>query len=150
LRLEAAAVRRLVHALDASGRFAAPPGELSIAVLDAPAMGALHAEFLDDPSPTDVITFDGDPLLDAAGEICVCADVARDYARAHRQDFATELALYIAHGYLHLAGFDDTTASKRRRMRQAERTAMSVLTAAGAVLTATFVRRDSPKQRLAD
>jgi probable rRNA maturation factor len=104
-----------------------PPGELSVVILDARAMGELHAEFLDDPSPTDVITFEGDPAAGLAGEICVCADVARDYARTHQTDFAAELALYIAHGYLHLAGFDDTTVPARRRMRRAEKIAMRIL-----------------------
>lgn len=95
-------------------------------------MAALHARFLGDPSPTDVITFPGDPLADTAGEICVCADVARDYAAAHGHEFARELALYLVHGYLHLAGEDDTTAGARRRMRAAEKVAMAVLDAADA------------------
>jgi probable rRNA maturation factor len=113
-------------------------------------MKELHAGFLDDPTPTDVITFQGDRLLGAAGEICVCADVARDYARIHRGDFASELSLYIVHGYLHLAGFDDTTAPKRRHMRQAERTAMAVLeSSAGSAPLGKLLQYDSKKQRLA-
>jgi len=108
-----------------------PPGELSLVVLDAAAMGRVHADFLDDPSPTDVITFEGDPLFGAAGEVCVCADVARDYAAAHGGDFSRELALYFVHGYLHLAGFDDTRPALKRRMRAAEERAMAALEAAG-------------------
>lgn len=110
-------------------------------------MAGLHARFLDDPSPTDVITFPGDPLAGSAGEICVCADVARDYAAAHGHDFLKELALYLAHGYLHLAGLDDTTPGARRRMRTAERQALAVLTRAGAWPRARWLRsrRRTPK-----
>jgi probable rRNA maturation factor len=133
--VSAATVQRLVHALDASGRFKVPVGELSIAILDATAMARVHADFLNDPTPTDVITFAGDPGLGSAGEICVCADVAWDYAREHGTELASELSLYIAHGYLHLAGYDDTTGSLRREMRRAEKTAMQVLHAEAAVLT---------------
>lgn len=108
-------------------------------------MGSLHAKFLQDPSPTDVITFDGDAALDAAGEICVCADIARDYAREHGGDFSAELTLYIVHGYLHLAGFADTTAATRARMRQAETDALRVLAAAHAL--PRFSLAVTPKKR---
>ncbi|MBE2215000.1 MAG: rRNA maturation RNase YbeY [Opitutaceae bacterium] len=123
-------MRRAIHALDASALFCVPLGELSLVVLDAAAMGRVHADFLDDPSPTDVITFDGDPAFGAAGEVCVCADVARGYAAEHGGGFSRELTLYLVHGYLHLAGFDDTRPALKRRMRAAERRAMAVLEAA--------------------
>ncbi len=119
--------------LDQSGHFSVPEGELSLVILGATAMGRLHASFLNDPSPTDVITFDGDPTLGAAGEVCVCADVAWDYVLAHGVDFARELTLYLVHGYLHLAGFDDTRPAVKRAMRAAEKRAMAVLDRAGAV-----------------
>lgn len=124
-------MRRAIHALDASRLFAVPPGELSLVVLDAAAMGRVHADFLDDPSPTDVITFDGDPAFGEGGEVCVCADVARDYAAEHGGGFSRELTLYLVHGFLHLAGYDDTRPSLKRRMRAAERRAMHVLDAGG-------------------
>lgn len=124
-------MRRAIHVLDASALFCVPLGELSLVVLDAAAMGRVHADFLDDPSPTDVITFDGDPAFGEAGEVCVCADVARDYAAGHGGTFSRELTLYLVHGYLHLAGFDDTRPALKRRMRAAERRAMAVLEAAG-------------------
>lgn len=126
LRCRPAELRRLVAALDASGRFPAPVGELSLVLLDAAAMGRLHAQFLGDPAPTDVITFDGDPDAGTAGEICVCVDVALEYARNHGLDFAAELTLYLVHGYLHLAGEDDRSPEARRRMRAAERTALAI------------------------
>lgn len=138
-------MRGLVHVLDAAGEFPVPAGELSIVFLDATAMGALHARFIDDPTPTDVITFDGDPLLGAAGEICVCADVANEYAAAHGSSFATELALYVVHGYLHLAGHDDIAPAAQRAMRAAEKRALRVLAAAEAMPRFSFSRRASAR-----
>jgi putative nucleotidyltransferase with HDIG domain len=57
-RALAAAVGLLDGTRGASGA-AAPPGELSVAFLTDGALARLHGRFLDDPSPTDVITFAG-------------------------------------------------------------------------------------------
>jgi probable rRNA maturation factor len=108
-----------------------PAGELSIAFLTDAAQARLHAQFLDDPTPTDVITFPGDPAAGLAGEICVSVDTARNYALRHDRSFARELLLYVVHGYLHLSGLDDTTPVARRTMRAAERAALAHLEQVG-------------------
>lgn len=110
-----------------------PPGELSLVFLTDPALAQLHADFMDDPSTTDVITFDGDSAAGIAGEICVSADTALTYAREHDHDFATELTLYLVHGWLHLAGYDDLRPAKKRRMRAAEARALKLLRAHAAI-----------------
>lgn len=104
-----------------------PDGELSLVFLTDAALAKLHADFLNDPSTTDVITFEGNPRIGIAGEICVSADTARTYANAHGHDFATELTLYLIHGWLHLAGYDDLKPEKKRVMRRAEARAMQIL-----------------------
>jgi probable rRNA maturation factor len=131
----------MIALLDANGeaiglaRSAVPQGELSIVFLTDTDLAKLHADFLDDPSTTDVITFEGDQRLGTAGEICVSADMAAAYARAHGQKFSTELTLYLVHGWLHLAGYDDLRPEKKRAMRRAESRAMRLLESAGAVPT---------------
>ena len=110
-----------------------PAGELSLVFLTDPALARLHADFLDDPTTTDVITFEGNPQLGTAGEICVSADTAAAYARAHRRDFSTELTLYLVHGWLHLAGHDDLEPARKRAMRRAEGRAMRALQRARAI-----------------
>ena len=110
-----------------------PPGELSIAFLTDAALAGLHGRFLNDPSPTDVITFAGDPALGQAGEICLSVDAACTFARKHRRDFSAELTLYLVHGWLHLAGHDDLEQARKRRMRAAEVRAMALLRLARAV-----------------
>jgi probable rRNA maturation factor len=136
LRLDRRAVQRVIHTLDAAAKEfqgGPPGGELSLAFLTDEALAKLHGDFLDDPSTTDVITFEGEPTFGAAGEICVSADTAAKFARTHKGDFARELTLYVVHGWLHLAGYDDLEPAKKRRMRAAEARAMRRLDAAGAV-----------------
>ena len=130
LRVDRRALRQVVALLDAhAARFrgGCPPGELSVALLTDPALARLHADFLGDPKTTDVITFAGLPALGVAGEICVSADTAAAYARKHRRRFATELTLYVVHGWLHLAGYDDLVPAKKRTMRRAEHRALALL-----------------------
>jgi probable rRNA maturation factor len=110
-----------------------PPGELSVVFLTDAALARLHAEFLSDPTPTDVITFAGDPALGVAGEICVSADAPRRQAGSRSAPaFSAELTLYVVHGWLHLAGYDDLQPAKKRVMRRAEARALRLLQAAGA------------------
>lgn len=141
LRLDRRAVARAIHLLDKqfaapspgarpSRLLSAPAGELSLVFLTDAALARLHADFLADPTVTDVITFSGDPAFGTAGEICVSVDAAlrqRPGARA----FSAELALYLVHGWLHLAGYDDLLPARKRRMRAAEARAQAILAAAG-------------------
>jgi probable rRNA maturation factor len=115
--------------------------ELSIAFLTDADLAGLHAQFLADPTTTDVITFEGNPTLGTAGEICVSADTAASFARAHGRSFANELTLYVVHGWLHLAGHDDLRPAKKRVMRRAEARAMKLVQRAGAMPTFSFARR---------
>lgn len=136
LALDRRQVQRAIDLLDdAADRFqgGCPAGELSLVFLTDPALARLHADFLDDATPTDVITFEGHPALGTAGEVCVSADMAATYARRHGRDFARELTLYLVHGWLHLAGYDDLQPAKKRRMRAAEARAMRLLDQADAV-----------------
>lgn len=138
LRLDRRALQAAIAVLDthAAGFLGGcPPGELSLVFLTDAAQARVHADFMDDPTATDVITFEGDVRAGLAGEICVSADTARTYARQHRRDFSTELTLYIVHGWLHLAGYEDLQPAKKRRMRAAEARAMKLLQAARAVPT---------------
>jgi probable rRNA maturation factor len=125
-----------------------PVGELSLVFLTDPALAKIHGDFMHDPSATDVITFDGDPLSGLAGEICVSADTAWKYvgsaleptsrtrspqAATLQREFAAELTLYVVHGWLHLSGYDDLHPPKKRRMRAAESRAMKLLAAHQAI-----------------
>jgi probable rRNA maturation factor len=147
LRCTRAVVKSLIHTLDAAAasfRGGCPAGTLSLAFLDDQGLAELHGRFLDDPSTTDVITFEGQALLAHAGEVCVSVDTAERYACEHGRDFSTELSLYVVHGWLHLAGYDDLQPALKREMRRAESRALKLLEAEG------LLRAFGLKQALSD
>jgi probable rRNA maturation factor len=136
LSLDRAALAGAVRLLDAHcGKFrgGCPPGELSLAFLTDGALARLHGRFLADPSATDVITFGGNPSGAMAGEICVSADAAARHAGRAGARLSGEVTLYVVHGWLHLAGYDDTSPVAKRSMRRAEARAMRILARAKAV-----------------
>jgi len=106
--------------LDTKSGISIPEGELSIAFLEDAELAELHEQYLDDPAPTDVITFPGDPGDGTAGEICVSVD--RGFYEAMKQStpFSTEITLYLVHGWLHLAGYKDMKFKDRKRMKSVE------------------------------
>ena len=87
--------------------------EVEVSVISDEQIAGVHGEFLDDPTPTDVITFDH-------GEILVSADTAAARALEFGHGVDQELALYIIHGLLHLAGYLDKEEADFERMRQAQ------------------------------
>jgi len=94
---------------------------ISIAIVDDPTIAKLHQQFLDDPEPTDVLSF----VLERSeqsleGEVVASADTARTCAPRYRSTPEEELLLYVIHGTLHLVGYDDTTPRRRAVMRKKE------------------------------
>lgn len=126
LIVDEGSIDRLFQILDRFGSFDGPMGELSVAFVSKSEISRIHGQFMDDSSPTDVITFPGDVETGLAGEICVCPEIAFDYGHQNGIPFPKELALYLIHGYLHLCGFDDRSEESRTEMRSAERTAMNL------------------------
>ena len=89
--------------LDGEG---AGPAALSVTFLPASRMRALNRRSLGDDRTTDVIAF---PLVHdgaLAGDIYVCATVARRAARAHGIIEREELLRLVVHGTLHILGYD--------------------------------------------
>jgi len=110
-----------------------PQGELSVVFLDDAGIARLHEKYLNDQTATDVITFPGDAPMDFAGEICISVDHAIKAGKEYDQPFSRELTLYLVHGWLHLAGFDDRSEEERIAMRKAERECLVALEKAGAM-----------------
>jgi probable rRNA maturation factor len=73
-------------------------------------MTSLHRRFMHQTGPTDVLTFQH-------GEIFISVETAKRHARAFGNSLTSELCLYIAHGLLHLNGFDDRTQAAARKMK---------------------------------
>lgn len=95
--------------------------ELSVYLVGKRKITTLHAQFFNDPTPTDCITF---PLDDKfLGEIFVCPQVACETNPKKPYD---ETTLYIFHCLLHLLGYDDIDKNKRAQMRREERRLMAL------------------------
>lgn len=120
--------RRLGEAIDQLGLDAV---ELSVAIVDDATMSRLHGEHLDDPTTTDVLSFDlrdepwvGRPAAGAApavdGELVLCLDEARRRAAERGHSADRELLLYAVHGLLHLLGHDDHDETEAAGMHAQE------------------------------
>ena len=107
--------------------------DLGVILVTGEALSQMHGRYLDDPTPTDVITFDlrgdapGEEEHGPDGELYVSVDQVRVVAAERGRSFGDELALYVVHGALHLCGFDDSDEAERRRMRIAERGVLETL-----------------------
>jgi probable rRNA maturation factor len=98
--------------------------EVEATIVSDAAIAQVHADFLDDPTPTDVITFHH-------GEIIVSADTAAREGPAHGHTLNQELCLYLIHGLMHLAGWDDHEEAEAAEMKRRQEAVLEELTAKG-------------------
>jgi probable rRNA maturation factor len=119
--------RRIRRAVGAIVRDAAiSNAQIGVAVVDDPAIAKLHDEFLDDPTPTDVLSFVLERSLQCLeGEVVVSADTAAGNAPHYSSTPEDELLRYVIHGTLHLVGHDDATPKGRAAMRKREQQYLS-------------------------
>ena len=93
----------------------------------------INKKFLGHDYLTDIITFDNAPDYAGiypdgtlSGDIYISIDTVRYNADAYGEVFERELHRVIAHGLLHLIGFDDTSAKLRKEMRNQENLALDL------------------------
>jgi probable rRNA maturation factor len=89
---------------------------VQVIVADDLELQRLHAQFLHDDTPTDVITFPGDPADGHPAEIYISLDQARAQAEESGEPIARALDRLMIHGLLHLGGWNDATDTQRARM----------------------------------
>ncbi len=88
------------------------PGLVNVSLIDDPEIQRVHAQFMDNPDPTDVITFP----YGEEGDILISVETAARKASELGISFEREIVLYLVHGLLHLAGYDDKTQQGRAEM----------------------------------
>lgn len=103
-----------------------PQAELAVLLVDAATMEQLHQQWMDEPGPTDVLSFPMDelrPTLDdeepepgLLGDVVLCPEVAARQARTAGHSTEDELHLLTTHGILHLLGYDHAEADEEREM----------------------------------
>jgi len=96
--------------------------EVSVILVSDRRMAELHRRFLHLSGPTDVITFQH-------GEIFVSVETARNQARRFGKSLEHEVRLYIAHGLLHLHGFDDKDPAGAAEMERVQEKLVAAATA---------------------
>jgi len=121
---EAAIQRLTVYALDQL--HVHPDAELGIVFVDEAAMEQLHLQWMDEPGPTDVLSFPMDELRPGnednltpaglLGDIVVCPQVAIAQAEAAGHSPLEEMLLLTTHGMLHLLGFDHAEPEEEKEM----------------------------------
>jgi len=103
-----------------------PDAELAIQFVNEDTMTTLHVQWMDEPGPTDVLSFPMDELrpgseleLSAAGllgDIVICPQVAATQALAAGHETINEVLLLTTHGILHLLGFDHAEPDEEKEM----------------------------------
>jgi len=97
------------------------PSELSLSFVGAEEIAELHERFMDEPGPTDVLSFPLDEVDEANGRegVRLLGDVVvapSEAARNNPDDPNAELRLLVVHGILHLLGYDHEEDGARARM----------------------------------
>lgn len=103
-----------------------PKADLAIVFVDEPAMEKLHIEWMDEPGPTDVLSFPMDELRPGTefeltpagllGDIVICPQVAAAQAVTAGHSTMNEILLLTTHGVLHLLGFDHAEPDEHAQM----------------------------------
>jgi probable rRNA maturation factor len=139
--VSAAAVRRRAEKM--LGHLGLRDVELSIGLVDDAAIHELNRGFRQKDKPTDVLAF---PMLDALprtpgrkpkrgepkapelgevtgllGDVIISIETAERQARENNRPLGEELTMLLAHGLLHLLGFDHMTNAEERAMTEATR-----------------------------
>ncbi|MFC7405971.1 rRNA maturation RNase YbeY [Georgenia alba] len=103
-----------------------PQAELSILFVTTDVMSELHERWMDEPGPTDVLSFPmdelrpgrsgEDPVEGTLGDIVLCPEVAVAQAKAAGHSTVEELLLLTTHGILHLLGYDHAEPEEEKEM----------------------------------
>ncbi|GEA89278.1 rRNA maturation RNase YbeY [Cellulomonas cellasea] len=103
-----------------------PQTELSILLVGTQVMTDLHVRYMDEPGPTDVLSFPMDELRPGRegeptppgllGDVVLCPEVAAQQARVAGHSTAEELLLLTTHGILHLLGYDHAEPEEEKEM----------------------------------
>lgn len=84
------------------------PGDLNFIFCSDQYLHQMNVDYLDHDTLTDVITFDySQDFLNISGDVFISIDRVKDNCKDLQLDFLNELCRIIAHGLLHIIGYDD-------------------------------------------
>lgn len=124
-----------------------PNAELSVLLTDDGEIHRLNREHRQKDKPTDVLAFAMDESVpDPAGilgDVVISLDTAERQARSRRRPLIEEVRFLLAHGVLHLIGYDHAEPEEKREM-----VAMTKRLVRLAPLPDAPVRRPKTRQKL--
>lgn len=117
-RVSGPLLRRLGNAMLAALEL--PKAELSILLTDDSEIHVLNREHRQKDNPTDVLAFAMDErATDPArvlGDVVISLDTADRQARSRKRPLIEEVRFLLAHGLLHLIGYDHAEPAEKREM----------------------------------
>lgn|GEM_PF-718083 len=119
VRVDTSLLRRigvlaLPHCSNKRGEFKSVLSSLSVvevAIVSDAVISAVHRQFLNGDSSTDVITF-------PYGEVVISAETASFNSGFYGHSPTIEIAFCLIHGLLHLSGYSDHTTLQADKMRR--------------------------------
>jgi probable rRNA maturation factor len=97
-----------------------PKAELSVLLTDDAEIHQLNREHRQKDKPTDVLAFAMDESVpDPAGilgDVVISLDTAERQARSRKRPLIEEVRFLLAHGVLHLIGYDHAEPAEKREM----------------------------------
>lgn len=118
---------------------AKPESEVSITFMDNESVRLLNREYRGIDDATDVLSFsleeqvpgeppivDG-PEVDVLGDVVVSLERAREQAESYGHSFEREVGFLVAHGVLHLLGYDHDDPEGEETMRAKTEDVLSTL-----------------------
>lgn len=101
---------------------------IGIVLADHDVVTDLNRRYLDHAWQTDVLSFRLSEETPLEGEVYVDVETANERCMEFGATPSDEILRYVVHGLLHLAGYDDSTAGERSRMRELEDRYLSGIT----------------------
>lgn len=95
-------------------------GDINIIFCSDPYILDVNIKYLQHDYFTDIITFDYCEGKVLSGDLFISVDSVRENSLFYGTEFSDELHRVIAHGLLHLIGYDDHTDEDIKVMRQKE------------------------------
>lgn len=93
---------------------------LSFLFVDDEEMLKYNKKYLQHESYTDVITFDSSVDKRIAGDIIISLERVNDNAKFYQVSYNYELQRVMAHGLLHLLGYNDKNKEEKKIIRKKE------------------------------
>jgi probable rRNA maturation factor len=95
-------------------------GELAFVFCSDEKILEVNQNFLQHDYYTDIITFDYCEGEIVSGDIFISVERVAENATSHKAEYKEELLRVIAHGVLHLIGFQDKSPKNKKEMTQNE------------------------------